>query len=1463
MRKKFCSLILALSMILSFVPVVNVSAATKSGTCGDSATWTLDNNGVLTISGTGAMRDYTFTTDSPGSTAPWNSSMSSITSVVIQEGITNIGAYSFNRCSLRDVTISDSVTKIGKNAFASCERMTSVTLPQNLTEICEGAFSGCTWLADVIIPDNVTSIGVSAFSGCESIKNITIPSKVTKIEAYSFYNCYSLNITLPDSITSLNYDAFNYCNTNIYYNGTESQWNQVDKTGIRRNNILSIAFLKNIISYNANGGTNAPEAQVKTHGETLKLSDNIPERQGYAFMGWATSDNTNIVAYSSGADYLTDEDVVLYAVWKEEYTISYNANGGSNAPDSQIKLNGNDLTISDIIPTRNGYDFLGWSETQNATTADYQAGGTYTKEGNTVLYAVWQPHTYTITYNANGGSGAPNSQIKTHDISLTLSNTQPTRNGYSFVGWAESSTATNIDYTAGAEYTKEGNAILYAVWREIYTVNYDANGGSGAPESQIKTKNVTLILSSTEPTREGYKFEGWATEKNVKRVDYLPGATYTEEYGTTLYAVWIAETYKVTYNANGGTGAPSEQTKTYDIPLTLSTTVPTRSGYVFMGWAEIPEPDLAVYNAGDEYTDERPLTLYAVWKKTYTIKYDANGGSNAPNNQTKIEGITLTLSTDEPTREGYDFLGWAEDSNANIADYSKGGWYTNNAATTLYAVWDAHKYTVSYDANGGTGAPSAQTKTYGTNLVLSTVIPTKTGYDFVGWASNKNAANKDYSSGGIYTTEDDTTLYAVWELHKYTVAYNLNGGTGTVKSQKKTYGQPLTLSDSIPTREGYIFLGWSEAVDGGTIIYTADDEFNKDYDVTLFAVWQCSEVKSTMASGGYIMNDLNNLSEIYLFSDSKDARIYYTIDGTTPTINSTLFSVEEEPLISADMTLKAIAVRDNCVNSDVSEFVYVRAEKPKLKTLDEYSKSVTINFEQPEGTRAISVQSYSGDTWSDVDSNLIENGKIQAINLTPTMEYRFRIRCEFYNGSLYSDEIYATTTSYISDECEILAVVKPSGAVIDTDTKTITGARVTNRYATTPLEIEVSDGATWELYASSTDARLKRNVIENKTVELSAGETKTVYVRVTAQDEMHSNIYSVQIYRQSKSSPPTLSRTSDIVLRGTKIELTAAGDIIKYTLDNTEPSEFNGILYTEPITVNEDVIIRAAAKEADKDEYSEIITKMYYVDTIVPLDTPSNPEWNGKTATWRQVPDASAYQIQLYKDNEKFGQSVIAESNSYDFTSLMTESGVYTFDVTAVGDNITYVDSDKSTQSDIYNYIKQGDVEPTAEPTATPTATPTVAPTATPTSTPTAKPTASPTATPTVAPTATPTASPTPTVKPTATPTIKPTATPTAKPTVTPTATPTAEPTVDIRLLPNDNVVIVQSNTYEGSAVMLVAIYDTNNRLSSLATVPITLPAGGTYRMTLPEVPDNKKIKIMLWKDLKSMKPLCKYEDVT
>lgn len=156
-------------------------------------------------------------------------------------------------------------------------------------------------------------------------------------------------------------------------------------------------------------------------------------------------------------------------------------------------------------------------------------------------------------------------------------------------------------------------------------------------------------------------------------------------------------------------------------------------------------------------------TLTVQPKPSYKVSYNANGGSGAPGAQTKWYGENLTLSSTKPTRTGYKFQGWATSSGGSVA-YASGASYTANASVTLYAVWKANTWTISYNANGGSGAPGAQTKTYGITLKLSSTRPTRTNYNFLGWATSSTATSAQYQPGGAFTANATTTLYAVWQL---------------------------------------------------------------------------------------------------------------------------------------------------------------------------------------------------------------------------------------------------------------------------------------------------------------------------------------------------------------------------------------------------------------------------------------------------------------------------------------------------------------------------------------------------------------------------------------------------------------------------------------------------------------------------------------------------------------------------
>ena len=213
MRKRLLSFVLAVLMIASLLPATALAAdIVDSGTCGaegdgSNLTWTLDREGVLTISGSGDMYDYGL------SDAPWYGIRSRVKSAVIADGVTSIGYKAFDDCtSLTSVTIPDSVTSIGYKAFDDCTSLTSVTIPDSVTSIGDSAFSGCTSLTSVTIPDSVTSIGDWAFSYCTSLTSVTLPDSVTSIGYEAFFNCTSLtSVTIPDGVTSIGEDAFRNC----------------------------------------------------------------------------------------------------------------------------------------------------------------------------------------------------------------------------------------------------------------------------------------------------------------------------------------------------------------------------------------------------------------------------------------------------------------------------------------------------------------------------------------------------------------------------------------------------------------------------------------------------------------------------------------------------------------------------------------------------------------------------------------------------------------------------------------------------------------------------------------------------------------------------------------------------------------------------------------------------------------------------------------------------------------------------------------------------------------------------------------------------------------------------------------------------------------------------------------------------------------------------------------------------
>jgi len=227
--KKLCVGLLSLTLLVTAIPMGTVTAAATvvSGTCGTNLNWVLEDSGELTISGSGAMTDY-YSID-----APWYSYKSQIKTVVVEDGVTSIGARAFYSCyALTDASISDSVKTIGYYAFGGgCSNLTQITIPYGVTAIGNGAFVSCYALTNVNIPDSVITIGQWAFEYCTDLKTVTVGKSVATIDRLAFHGCTALSqITLPVSVTNIKQYAFLECNSlaNVYYDGTYEQWSKIN-----------------------------------------------------------------------------------------------------------------------------------------------------------------------------------------------------------------------------------------------------------------------------------------------------------------------------------------------------------------------------------------------------------------------------------------------------------------------------------------------------------------------------------------------------------------------------------------------------------------------------------------------------------------------------------------------------------------------------------------------------------------------------------------------------------------------------------------------------------------------------------------------------------------------------------------------------------------------------------------------------------------------------------------------------------------------------------------------------------------------------------------------------------------------------------------------------------------------------------------------------------------------------------
>ena len=450
------------------------------------------------------------------------------------------------------------------------------------------------------------------------------------------------------------------------------------------------------------------------------------------------------------------------------------------------------------------------------------SGATFSSEtanGVTTYYAVVSIVSKIITI-IDGDNGAANLLIVGMPYGDVLPE-KPTegRTGYSFAGWRTGQNGTGRLVTSES-LVEAGDSCIYASWSaNKYDVVFHSNGGDGTMPNQTNTYDVVSSLVSNAFTRTSHRFLGWATNE-TSEVVYENGAVVSNMTTVAgglvnLYAVWEAITMKVEFDLNYADATERV------LPIVVTNGVAygvlpvvEREGYVFDGWANGRAIDAMKVSAETVVTTAMDHTLYAQWVPNfYTVTFEANGGDGGWSRNMVYCGSIISPTV---TRTGYTFAGWSPEVDETVP-----------ASNVMYtAQWTVNQYELTFDVNGGVYEGGDMSVDYD-SAYGELPTPTREGYTFTGWMADGKSVTPETVMGAA-----DVSLVAQWQINQYTVAFDANGGVGSVTNQLD-YASAIVAPTV--TRTGYTFAGWSPEVDetvpASNVMYTAQWTVNQ-YELT-------------------------------------------------------------------------------------------------------------------------------------------------------------------------------------------------------------------------------------------------------------------------------------------------------------------------------------------------------------------------------------------------------------------------------------------------------------------------------------------------------------------------------------------------------------------------------------------------------------------------------------------------------
>ncbi|GHU94140.1 hypothetical protein FACS1894156_1980 [Bacteroidia bacterium] len=827
-----------MSVLLGTIGAANAGILTwdcGAGTCSssgctptNSVTATLDTEtGVLTISGTGRMIDYSYqvpgTSDYPLAPRPWyNWYNVDITSVVIEQGVTYIGSGAFYGCSrLTSASIPNSVTSIGKSAFQNCTSLTSASIPNSVTSIGESAFQNCTSLTSVTIPNSVTGIGASAFYGCTNLTVASIPSSVIYFGNYAFQGCKKLTSVNIGNYRSGNNDVgvFDGChiekltiedsNTPLtmvstsYRSGTGSASNPYVYTyySLFYGCSVDTLYLGRDIAVASGGSPFSPlyTSPLGTLCKKVTIGNNVTSIASWVTLNFDDSDSITEINIGSGltstknlpidgngllainvdvANYtFSSEDGVLFN--KDKTTLVRYPAGKQGA-----------YTIPDGVSTITGLSTITDYVTGNSDVISYGAFQ-YCKG----LTSVTIPNSVTFI-GSRGFYGCTGlrevrclraAPVPLNDIAF-YSNMYASIANYNVFGGSTSTVYANaslnvpanaVSLYQSADVWKNFSSITGVAEYKDFAVIFNSDGGS-AVTSQSLEKGAK-ITKPANPTRGIDIFEGWYTSTAYTTTWNFNADTISSNL--TLYAKWTPR-YTVTFNSQSGSSV-SPQTNLLSGAKLTQPTNPTRSNYTFAGWYK--ESGYSnIWNFVTDTIAASNITLYAKWVSTsvpfYTITFNVNGGSTVAS-QIVAQGEKV-IQPAHPTKSGSAFVGWYSDAALTTAWNFASDIITANV-TTLYAKWTT---AVNAATPAITTQPQGSTASVNGSVTLS-VTATKSDNGTLSYQWYSNATNS--TSGGTAVSGATSATYApptatVGTKYYYVVVTNTNNSVNGTKTATAT-----------------------------------------------------------------------------------------------------------------------------------------------------------------------------------------------------------------------------------------------------------------------------------------------------------------------------------------------------------------------------------------------------------------------------------------------------------------------------------------------------------------------------------------------------------------------------------------------------------------------------------------------------------------------------------------------------